>query len=269
MNGRSLRIGLVQLEVTSSKLENLRNVIESLGSTLTGCDLVVFPECCMGYPKGQLTRDFAADIAEPLNGDFVTHVAEVSRDKQVAVVLPIFEKVDGAVYNTAVVIAQGKILGGYRKVHLFDALGFRESEVFRPGSELILFTLGEFTLGVITCYELRFPELAKQEVMSGAEVLLVPAAWVRGPLKEEQWQTLLTARAAENTSYAVGVGNAHEAFVGRSMVIDPFGVKVLDLGYGNRVGQVEIDYSRIAEARANIPVIEQSRRLSAIKCRRL
>jgi predicted amidohydrolase len=269
VNREILRIGLVQLEVTPSKSENLRNVTDSLGSTMRGCDLVVFPEYAMGYPKEQLTRAFAADIAEPLNGDFVTRVAEVSRENQVGVVLPIFEKADGAVYNTAVIIAQGKVLGGYRKVHLFDALGFRESVIFRPGSELVLFTVREFTLGVITCYDIRFPELAKQEVMSGARVVIVPAGWVHGPLKEEQWQTLLMARAAENTSYVVGVGNANEAFVGRSIVVDPFGVKVLDLGYGNRVGQVEIDDSRIAEAREKIPVIEQSRQLSAIKCRRL
>jgi predicted amidohydrolase len=268
LSTRGLRISLVQLEVTPSKSENLRNVIDSLGMT-RGCDLVVFPEYCMGYPEGQLTREFAAEIGERLNGDFVTRVAEVSREKQVAVVLPIFEKADGAVYNTAVVIAQGKVLGGYRKVHLFDALEFRESDVFQPGSELVLFTVREFTLGVIICYDVRFPELAKQEVMSGARVVIVPAGWVRGPLKEEQWQTLLMARAAENTSYVVGVGNAHETFIGRSIVVDPFGVKVLDLGYGNRLGQVEIDDSRISEAREKIPVIEQSKQLSAVKCRRL
>jgi predicted amidohydrolase len=260
---------LVQLKVTQSKSENLRNVLDSLGSTMKGCDLVVFPECCMSYPNGRPDHDFALGIAEPLNGDFVTRVAETSKKNHVTVVLPIFEKADGAVYNTSVIIAEGRILGGHRKVHLFDALGFRESDIFRAGSDLVLFTLREFTLGVITCYELRFPELAKQEVMAGAKIVIVPAAWVSGPLKEEQWQTLVMARAAENTSYVVAVGNAHEAFVGRSMVVDPFGVKILDLGHGNRVGHVEVEAARIEEAREKIPVLEQSRQLTGVQCRLL
>jgi predicted amidohydrolase len=233
------------------------------------CDLVVFPEYSMGYPKGPLTRKFVRGIAESLDGNFVRQVAEKSKAKQLAVVLPIFEKSAGTVFNTTVVISHGRIVGGYRKIRLFDALGFHESDFFGTGSETILFTVREFTLGIITCYELRFPELMKKEAMSGARVVVVPAAWARGPLKEEQWQTLLMARAAENTSYVVGVGNAHDAFVGRSMIVDPFGVKVLDLGYGNRIGEYEIDDSLITQAREKLPVLQQSRHLSRIKCRRL
>ena len=119
--------------------------------------------------------------------------------------------------------------------------GFRESEFFGSGSELILANVGDTTFGVVTCYDIRFPELVKKEAMSGATVIIVPAAWFRGPLKEEQWQTYLMARAAETTCFVVGVGNANENFVGRSIVANPFGVKVLDLGYGNRIGQYEID----------------------------
>jgi predicted amidohydrolase len=152
---------------------------------------------------------------------------------------------------------------------LFDALGARESDLFGSGSEAVLFTVRNFTVGIVTCYDLRFPELAKQEALSGARILVVPAAWFRGPLKEEQWQTLLMARASETTSYVIGVGNAHDAFIGRSMVVDPLGVKVFDLGYGNRVGTYEIDDSRISDAREKIPVLEQSRNLTIIKCRQL
>jgi predicted amidohydrolase len=90
----------------------------------------------------------------------------------------------------------------------------------------------------VICYDIRFPELLKDEVMTGARVMLVLSAWFRGPMKEEQWQTLLIARAHETTSYMIGVGNAHDAFVGRSIVVDPKGVKVMDLGAGDRVGSV-------------------------------
>ena len=100
----------------------------------------------------------------------------------------------------------------------------------------------------------------KCEAKAGAYAIVVPSAWYRGPLKEEQWQTLLVARAQENTSYVIGVGNANSAFVGRSTVVDPFGVKVLDLGAGNRIGSCEIEKSRVTEARRKLPVLKQSRR---------
>src|SRR5208282_6444657 len=196
-------------------------------------------------------------------------VAEKSKEKHTVVVLPIFEKDDSSIFNTAVIIDRGKVSGGYRKIHLFDALGYKESKVFRPGSELVLFDVGGMTFGVVTCYDIRFPELVKKEAMSGAVAIIVPAAWFRGPLKEEQWQTLLMARAAETTSFVVGVGNANENFVGRSIVANPFGVKVLDLGYGNRIGQYEIDNNLIRNARETIPVLQQSRNTADIQCRRL
>ena len=269
MTTGTVRISLIQLEVTSSKTENLRHIVRSLEGVGGDCDLVVFPEYSMGYPKGALSRDFVNDLAESLDGEFVESVAEKSKEKQIVVVLPIFEKDTASIFNTAVIIDRGKVMGGYRKTHLFDALGFRESEFFCPGSELVLFDVGGMTFGVVTCYDIRFPELVKKEVMSGARAIIVPAAWFRGPLKEEQWQTLLMARAAENTSYVIGVGNANGNFVGRSIVVDPFGVKVLDLGYGDRIGRYEIDNNLVTNARETIPVIQQSRNLPDIQCRRL
>ena len=231
--------------------------------------MVVFPEYCMGHPKDALSSDFVQDTAETLGGRFVGRVAEKSKEKQVVVALPIFEKDNASIFNTVVIIDRGKVIGGYRKIHLFDALGFRESKVFQPGSELVLFDVGGTTFGVVTCYDIRFPELVKEETMSGATVIIVPAAWYRGPLKEEQWQTLLMARAAENTSYVIGVGNAKENFIGRSIVVDPFGVKVLDLGYGDRIGRCEIDNNLITNARERMPLLQQSRNLPDIQSRRL
>jgi predicted amidohydrolase len=266
---QNVKIGLVQLAVTSSKSDNLRRILDSLHSLEDTCDLVVYPECSMGFPNGKLTRDFVEQIAEPVDGEFVRRVVEGGKERQLTAVLPIFERNGRGVFNTSVIIAGGRVVGGYRKIHLFDAFGFRESEFFTPGSEMLVFKVGEFTFGVITCYELRFPELMRKLVMAGARGVIVPAAWVRGSLKEEQWQTLLMARAAENTSYVIGVGNAHEAFIGRSMIADPFGVKVLDLGYGHRVGQYEIEDSRVSEARERIPVLQQARDLNDVPCRKL
>jgi len=255
-----VKITLVQLQVARSKRENLRSALAAIDMTPDDAGLVVFPEYSMSYPIGGLTRDYVKSIAEPLDGEFVTRVAEKSEEKQVGVVLPIFEKKDGGLFNTAVIIDRGEVKGGYRKIHLYDAFGYNESKLFHAGSSLVLFKISGLTFGLAICYDIRFPELMKCEAKAGAYAIVVPSAWYRGPLKEEQWQTLLVARAQENTSYVIGVGNANSAFVGRSTVVDPFGVKVLDLGAGNRIGSCEIEKSRVTEARRKLPVLKQSRR---------
>jgi predicted amidohydrolase len=258
----------MQLAVKSGKSENLQRVIEAIEASESS-DLLVFPEYCMGYPNEGLARNYLKQNAEPIDGEFVTTVARKSKEKQIAVVLPIFEKRDADVFNTAVVINRGHVSGGYRKMHLFDALSYRESDFFSSGSNAIVFNVGGMKYGVVLCYDIRFPELVKSEVLAGARTVLVPSAWYRGPLKEEQWQTLLMARAHENTSYVVGVGNANEAFVGRSIVADPFGVKIMDLGTGDRIGYCEIDDDRISEAREKLPVLSQSGNSLKIPCQQL
>jgi predicted amidohydrolase len=211
----------------------------------------------MGFPQEGLSRKYLSALAEPLTGEFVTAIAEASKPLEVAVVVPIFEKGDGTVYNTAVVIDRGRVLGGYRKVHLFDALGYRESDMFTAGSSPVTFKVGELKFGLVICYDVRFPELIRAEVISGAHAVIAPAGWYAGPLKEEQWQSLLMARAQENTSYVIGVGNANRAFIGRSIVVDPLGVKVMDLGSGDRIGFHEIDESRVRKAREILPLLKQ------------
>ena len=255
------RVGLIQLAATESKKDNLERVVSTIESSEKS-DLLVFPEYCMGYTRHGLTRQYLHDLAEPLSGEFVTEVAKLSEEKKLAIILPIFERAGDEVFNTAVILDQGKVKGGYRKIHLFDALGYRESDLFRAGSDPVIFKLRNLTIGLVICYDIRFPELVKEEVMSGARVVIAPSAWFRGPLKEEQWQTLLIARAHENTSYLVGVGNAHEAFVGRSIVVDPQGVKVMDLGVGDNIGYCQIDDARVTEAREKLPVLQQSKPLS-------
>ena len=264
-----IKASLIQLDVRSSKTENLQRVVDAIESAGEISDLIIFPEYCMGYPDEGLSRNYVEEIAEPLDGEFITVVAEKSKEREVAIVMPIFEKSNDDVYDTAVIINNGEVSGGYRKIHLFDALGYKESEYFRPGSEPTLFKIGDTLLGVVICYDIRFPELAKSEAMSGARVIVVPSAWYRGPLKEEQWQTLLMARAQENTSYVIGVDNANEAFIGRSMVVDPLGVKVLDLGSGEHIGFYDIDSCQVNEARKKLPVLKQSNDFQSLPCHEL
>jgi predicted amidohydrolase len=253
-----MKICLAQLEVAATKKANLDKILAVLEGLEEGTRLVVFPEYSMGYPKGGLTLDYVREASEDLGEEFVSEVAASSAKRGTSVLLPVFERGRGRVYNTAVVISDGKVRGRYRKVRLFDALGYKESEVFGTGSELVVFKLGGLCFGTVICYDVRFPELVKKQAMAGAEVILVPAAWYRGQMKEEQWQTLLMARAHEDTCYVVGVGNANSAFIGRSIAVTPFGVKALDLGVGERTGYFDLDRRLVSDARKGLPVLKQS-----------
>ncbi len=114
-------------------------------------------------------------------------------------------------------------------------------------------------LGLLICYEIRFPELPRLLALAGAEVLLVPAAWVAGPLKEDHWTTLLRARALENTVYVAASDQVGPVFVGRSMLVDPLGVIVAGAGEDPGLVLGEVDLERIATARDRLPLLQQRR----------
>ncbi len=115
------------------------------------------------------------------------------------------------------------------------------------------------TFGVLTCYDLRFPELARALADRGADALLVPAAWVQGPLKEDHWMTLARARAIENTSYLLGSCQVSSMYSGRSLIVDPLGVVVASLGEQPGVAVAEIGAERVAAVRARLPSLQHRR----------
>ena len=164
-------------------------------------------------------------------------------------------------YNTLVAVRpDGTLAGSYRKIHLYDAFGYRESDRLAPGdSDPLSVSVGDHRLGLITCYDLRFPELTRSLATDGADVLVVPAAWIRGPLKEDHWMTLLRARAIENTCYVAAADQCGDAYSGRSMLIDPMGVVVASLGeeVGTCVG--DVDTERVGSVRRRNPTLEHAR----------
>ena len=126
--------------------------------------------------------------------------------------------------------------------------------------------LGELSLGVLTCYDLRFPESAGRPVDEGATVLAVPAAWVAGEHKREHWRTLLAARAIENTAYVVAAAQPTPTYSGCSTIVDPLGVVLAELGPDDGRGPTaivtgELTGVRVDEARQALPVLVH-RRLS-------
>jgi deaminated glutathione amidase len=254
-----LRVALVQ---AASGLEPDANRAALDRLAPEGHDLVVFPEA--------FARDFGdagSDVspyAEPPAGPFATEVARVADDRGTTVVAGMFEKSDDPArpYNTLVV--RGRVEAAYRKVHLYDSFGYRESDRLTAGAVTpAVVDLDGWRVGLMTCYDLRFPELARRLVDAGAELIVVPAAWVAGPRKVHHWRTLVTARAIENTVYVAAVGQPAPRYTGHSMVVDPLGDVLAEAGPGDAGDPVvlaaELDRTTLASARRTNPSLANRR----------
>jgi deaminated glutathione amidase len=261
-----MRVALCQIPVSSRAEVNSGRVRDALERAADqGADLAVFPEATQVR--------FGSDLrvaAEPLDGPFCSGLAAAAKDTGVALVAGVFEPApDGRVYNTAVAFdGRGERVASYRKLHLFDAFGHRESELVAPGSELVVCTLAGVRAGLEICYDVRFGELSRALAAAGASLLVLPAAWAAGPVKEEHWITLVRARAIENTVWVAAVGQVPDPSepatraatgVGRSMLVDPLGVVRLDMGPSAGVAVGEVDTGLIETVRATVPSLANRR----------
>jgi deaminated glutathione amidase len=261
-----MRVALCQIPVSSAPTTNLSRVSAAVTTAASqGAALAVFPE-------GTQAR-FSADlrqVAEPLDGPFCRGLAELARRSGVAIAAGVFEPApDGRVFNTTVAIDEsGALVAAYRKIHLFDALGQQESDSVAPGAEPVVADLAGLRVGFLTCYDVRFPELARTLAARDADLLVLPAAWGAGLLKEEHWVTLVRARAIENTIWVAAAGQvpdpaerrtAAPTGVGRSMLVDPMGTVRLDLGSAPGVATGAVDTAMTAEVRSVLPCLSNRR----------
>ena len=261
-----MRVALGQIPVSSKPAVNAERVQAAMREAAEqGADLAVFPEAT----QVRFGSDLRA-AAEPLDGPFCSGLAAVAKDTGMALVAGVFEPApDGRVYNTAVAFdGRGELVASYRKLHLFDAFGHRESELVAPGSALVVCTLAGVRAGLEICYDVRFGELSRALATAGASLLVLPAAWAAGPVKEEHWATLVRARAIENTVWVAAVGQVPDPSepatraatgVGRSMLVDPLGVVRLDMGPSAGVAVGEVDTGLIETVRATVPSLANRR----------
>jgi deaminated glutathione amidase len=261
-----MRVSLLQLAATLDPEANLLTATRLARSSAGGNDeerLIVLPEATM-HDFGPADLPLGP-VAQPLDGPFVTGLAGLAVQAGSAVVAGMFETSDDAdrPFNTLVVIDRtGGLVATYRKTYLYDSFGYRESDRLCAGSgKPVVVPLAGLHLGLMTCYDLRFPELGRALVDAGADTFVVPAAWVRGALKEDQWCTLLRARAIENTVYVLGVGQCGRQYVGRSQVIDPEGVVVADAGSGEGSVSAVVARRVVDEARRRNPSLANRREL--------
>lgn len=263
----AVRVTVAQLEVGRDRAANVAAAREAVRrGALDRADVVVLPEYAAAFDP----RGVGVELAEPLDGPFVTMLREEAAAHGVVVLAgttlpggePGPEGQARAVNAVVAVGARGDVLGTYRKVHLYDAFGHRESQRLAPGpvdAEPLVVPVAGLRLGVLTCYDLRFPESARRLVDAGADVLVVPAAWAAGDLKALHWRTLAVARAIENTAAVVAVGQAGTGVVGRSLVVGPDGVVALELDATPQVRTVDLDADHVRAVRERNPALSHRR----------
>ncbi|SFQ99137.1 carbon-nitrogen hydrolase family protein [Desulfoscipio geothermicus] len=263
----SFQLAVCQNNVVEKKAENIRRAEDMIREAAgMGARVVVLPEM---FNCPYETRLFP-DYAEPYpDGETVRMLSRVAADAGIVLVGGSIPEKDGdIVYNTCFTFGpRGELLGRHRKVHLFDVdlpnLRVRESSTLGPGNDVAVMDAGFVKLGVMICFDVRFPELARLLALGGIDVLVVPAAFntITGPA---HWDLNMRARAVDNQVYVAAASpardeNAGYVVYGHSMVVDPWGDTVARAGTGEEIIIGEIDPERIKEVRARLPLLAQMR----------
>lgn len=257
-----MHIAISQFAAGQDAGANLERIAAfSAQAARSGARLAVFPEGAM-YQALSAPEQIAA-AAEPLDGPFVQGLCDVAQRLGMVLVAGMFEtNPGGRPFNTVVVVGEQGLLASHRKALVYDAFGYRESDSVEPASVAAdVFDVDGFRCGILTCYEVRFPECARALVDAGADVLVVCSAWPQGPAKEDHWTTMVRARAIENTVYVAAAGDCGPGLVGRSHVVDPLGYLLVGLGDQPGVAVADLDPDRLARVRQTLPLLAQRRTL--------
>jgi predicted amidohydrolase len=249
---------LIQIAVDEREsVDSRRQRAASLVREQAGADLVVLPEL---WTTGAFAYQEFGREAEPLEGPTYETMGKAASDAGVwlhAGSIPERDP-DGPLYNTSLVFSpSGEPAAAYRKIHRF---GFDKGEavLMGAGRDLVTVRLPGTTLGLGTCYDLRFPELFRGLVDAGAEVLVLPAGWPER--RRAHWTLLAQARAVENQAFVLACGTAgtHAGVpqAGHSIVVDPWGEVLAEAGPGEEVLTVEFDPAKVATTREQFPALK-------------
>jgi len=264
---KKFRAALVQMKSSVDKNKNLSYSLKLIGrAAQKKAQLICFPEFQMAYSPAEQKPETLHEIAEKINGDFISALSNSAKKNKINVVATIYEiintnKQNQKVFDTAVIINErGKIQSVYRKIHLYDALGFKESKKLLAGNIIEKPTRTSVgNLGLQICYDMRFPEISRILTVNGANILVSPSAWVAGFMKQEHWEIMLKSRAIENGVYVIAPNQLGNIYCGHSMVIEPFGATLTDMGNREGMEILDIDNSRIDTVRRTLPLLENRR----------
>lgn len=263
-NTNFMKVAIVQFKASTKKETNLKKIIDYIiKAAEKKATLVAFPEFMMFYTNSSQSSKQLATLAETITGNFVTSIAKCAKENHIDVVGSFYEKSTkkDRVYDTSFIIDKnGKVISRYRKIHLYDALGFRESDKMIKGSKIakpVSTTIGK--IGMMICYDLRFPEMSRSLAVAGSEILVAPSAWVKGNMKEEHWITINKTRAIENGCYVVAPDQVGNIYCGRSLAIDPYGKILLDMKKKQGIGYVNIELKNVKQIRKILPLLKNRR----------
>jgi len=248
----------IRVHQWASGLDPATNRARLAEAVTPGADLVVLPEA-FARDFGEAGSDVSA-FAEAADGPFATALAVAAAAADTTAVAGMFETSEdpGRPFNTLVV--RGGSEAAYRKIHLYDSFGYRESDRLSGGpTEAVVVEIAGWQVGLMTCYDLRFPELARALVDAGAEVIVVPAAWLPGERKVDHWRTLLTARAIENTCFVIGAAQPEPRYCGHSLVVGPLGQVLAAAGGGEESLEAVLGRDDLLEARRTNPSLANRR----------
>ncbi|MFJ9308388.1 carbon-nitrogen family hydrolase [Streptomyces cyaneofuscatus] len=256
-----MRASLIQIAVDPDEsVEARRERAASLVVAQRGSELVVLPEL---WPVGAFAYTVFEQEAEPLQGPTHDVMAKAAAEAGVWLHAGSFVEraPDGTLYNTALVFSpDGQRAAVYRKIHRF---GFDKGEavMMGAGEELVTVALPETTLGLATCYDLRFPEQFRGLVDAGAETLVVSAGWPER--RRAHWTLLAQARAVENQAYVLALGtagtHADVPQAGHSIVVDPWGEVLAEAGADEEILTVEFDPAKVDATREQFPALKDRR----------
>ncbi|HDH0826527.1 TPA: deaminated glutathione amidase [Klebsiella oxytoca] len=224
-----------------------------------GATLLVLPEALLA--RNDADADLSVKSAQQLDGGFLQLLLAESENSPLTTVLTLHvPSAEGRATNTLVALRHGKIIAQYQKLHLYDAFNIQESRLVDAGQQIPpLIEVDGMRVGLMTCYDLRFPELALSLALSGAQLIVLPAAWVKGPLKEHHWATLLAARALDTTCYIVAAGECGTRNIGQSRIVDPLGTTIAGAGEQPQLIFAELSTDYIQQVRERLPVLQNRR----------
>ena len=255
-----MKVAVGQFAVSNNWQENVQTCIGlMMQAKSAGAHLLVLPEAVLARDDND--PDLSVKSAQTMNEAYIEQLCEQSRHDQLTTILTLHIKTTpGRAANTLLAIRGGEVIARYQKLHLYDAFNMQESRLVDAGASMSpLIDVAGFKVGLMTCYDVRFPEMALSLALAGAEVLVLPAAWLRGPNKEMHWSTLLAARALDTTCYVVAAGECGNKNIGHSRIVDPLGVVVAAANQRPALFYAELESQHLAEVRAMLPVLKNRR----------
>ena len=264
---KKFKAAIVQMKSSVDKELNLAHSLKLINeASKKKARLICFPEFQMAYSPPQQKSESLHKIAEKITGNFVSTLSNSAKQNRITVIATLYEIINTndknhKVFDTGVIINElGKLQSIYRKVHLYDALGFKESEKLLAGSIIekpSKTSVGK--LGLLICYDMRFPEISRILTVNGANILVSPSAWVAGFMKREHWEIMVRARAIENGVYVLAPNQVGNIYCGHSMAVDPFGATIIDMENREGIAFIDIDCSKIDTTRRTLPLLTNRR----------